>query len=46
MKKNAVIVLIFGFFTFYGLKALFIKKYGKLNFINEAILTQTIDNTL
>lgn len=39
-------VLIFGFFTFYGLKALFIKKYGKLNFINEAILTQTIDNTL
>ena len=39
-------VLIFGFFTFYGLKALFIKKYGKLNFINEAILTQNIDNTL
>lgn len=39
-------VLIFGVFTFYGLKALFIKKYGKLNFINEAILTQTIDNTL
>lgn len=39
-------VLIFGFIAFYGLKALFLKKYGKLNFINEAILTQTIDNIL
>ena len=36
-------VAMFGYIAFYCIKIAFISKYGKLNFINEAVLTQTID---
>ena len=36
-------VAMFGYIAFYCIKLAFISKYGKLNFINEAVLTQTID---
>lgn len=39
-------IVLFGFIIFYVFKMLFLKKYGKLNFINEAILTQTINNNI
>ena len=39
-------IVLFGFIMFYVFKMLFLKKYGKLNFINEAILTQTINNNI
>ena len=37
-------VALFGYSLFFGIKLAFVRKYGKLNFINEAVLTQTIDN--
>ena len=39
-------VALFGYDLFFSIKLAFVKKYGKLNFINEAVLTQTIDNIL
>lgn len=39
-------IVMFGYALFFGIKLAFVRKYGKLNFINEAVLTQTIDNIL
>lgn len=39
-------LVLFGYILFFTIKLAFSRKYGKLNFINEGILTQTIDNIL